>query len=319
MSHGCGDSACIQSGTGCPESYPNSKAGSQGRGSPPPTRIEVVKIALQLAAACAISALVLGLVFVMTEPVKRRNHKMQETASIRDLMGLGNTAEITEVRRYLSRKDDQLEVVYLTSRSIVRLDESGHERATVQIPDSLKTGGNGDTERDNFVIKTLAAAGRSNAQYVGRFFVGRLQSVPVGYVIEGSTPGFKSQIRFFLALTRDFTVRGVEIVEHEEDPGLGAEIVQNYFKNQFLGRKDETITSLNVSREPMPRDWRLAVESSGELTYESWMTMHRTGLAKHPNIYAITGSTISSAAVTNGVKRAYANFISRMKTLEPYL
>ena len=39
-----------------------------------------------------------------------------------------------------------------------------------------------------------------------------------------------------LALDPQFSLLGLEILEHEEDPGLGAEIEQDYFRNQFKGK-----------------------------------------------------------------------------------
>jgi Na+-translocating ferredoxin:NAD+ oxidoreductase subunit G len=318
--HGCGQSSCAAGGVGCcatqekPEVAPKAKAAA-----PPPSGVDMVKIALGLAFACAISALIVGLVFTVTEPIKLRNLKARENTMIRELLGLGETAEIMEVRRYLSWKSNQLEVVYLTPKRLVRLDDSGKEVATVEVPASMRGGGIGEEEKNAFVLKTLASAGRPDTKYVGRFFAGRDKNELVGYVVEGSTLGFKAHIRFFLALTKTLGIRGVEVVQHEEDPGLGAEIVQKYFKNQFTGRSAESISSINVTRDPMPNEWKAAVEAMGDLSFENWMSKYGEDLAKHPNIYAITGSTISSAALTNGVKRALGNFEKRMKTLEPYL
>jgi Na+-translocating ferredoxin:NAD+ oxidoreductase RnfG subunit len=42
-------------------------------------------------------------------------------------------------------------------------------------------------------------------------------------------------------------------------------------------------------------------------------------LPRNPNIYSITGSTISSVAVTTGVKTALGNFRKRMTIVGSYL
>ncbi len=316
--HGCGHASCAEGGAGCCVVDKMEDALSKVKVAPPPSGMDMMKIALQLTFACAVSAAIVGLVFVITEPIKLRNLEAREKTTIRDLLGVGDNAEIMEIRRYLSWKDNQLEVVYLTPKNLVRLDADGRETAKVDLPDSLK-GGASEDEKNAFVLKTLTEAGRPDTKYVGRFFAGRDNGSLVGYVVEGTTMGFKAHIRFFIALTRDFNIRGVEVVQHEEDPGLGAEIVQKYFKNQYTGRGADSIASIDVTKDPLPDEWKAAVESMGELKFEEWTAKYGAEIAKHPNIYAITGSTISSAAVTGGVKRTLGNFIKRMKTLEAYL
>lgn len=323
VKNSCGPSSCGNIGAGCCKMHQRDEEQSKDvKVSPPPSGIEMIKIAFGLCFACAISAIIVGLVFVITEPIKQQNLKARENTMIRQLLGLSNNAEIIEIRRYLSWKDGNLEVVYLTPKMLVRLDDSGKEIASQEIkPEAISAG---EEEKNAFVLQVLSDAGRPDASYVGRFFAGRDQGALVGYVVEGSTLGFKAHIRFFIALTRDFNIRGVEVVQHEEDPGLGAEIIQKYFKNQFTGRSVEAVSTLAVTRDPLPSDWKAIVEtvgdaSAGGLSYGDWMAKHNTELAKHPNIYAITGSTISSAALTNGVKRAVGNFAKRMKNLEPYL
>jgi electron transport complex protein RnfG len=316
--NGCGQGSCAEGGAGCCDVQKSVDALSKVKVSPPPSGTDMVKIALQLTFACAVSAMIVGLVFVVTEPIKLRNLEVREKTMIRDLLGLGAGAEILEIRRYLSWKDNQLEVEYLTPKSLVRLDADGKEVAKVDVPDSLK-GGASEDDKNAFVLKTLTDAGRPDTKYVGRFFAGRDQDALVGYVVEGTTMGFKAHIRFFIALTKEFSIRGVEVVQHEEDPGLGAEIVQKYFKNQYTGRNADDVAAIDVTRDPLPDEWKAAVESMGELKFEEWVAKYGEEISKHPNIYAITGSTISSAAVTNGVKRTLGNFVKRMKTLEAYL
>ena len=73
-----------------------------------------------------------------------------------------------------------------------------------------------------------------------------------------------------LAVDPAFTLIGVEILEHEEDPGLGAEITQDYFKNQFKGKPFEALKSINVVKEPIPADYLKAL--NGKLSEKDIQT-----------------------------------------------
>ncbi len=305
--------------TTCPQHAACGRQEQKAPGSSPPSAMDMVKIALGLAFACAISALILGWVYMKTEPVKEKNLKAREETMIRALLGLDEGAKIFEIRRYLSMKDGRAEIGYLTPRFLIEFSDTGEKIGLNELPENLQKPSATEDEKDRFALEKMHRPDRPDARYIGRFFVGKKDGKLAGYIVEGSTLGFKNQIRFFLALESDMTVRGVEVVEHEEDPGLGAEIIQKYFKNQFVGRSSDTISHLEVVREPLPPDWRKALEAIGEIPADEWIGLHEADLAKHPNIYAITGSTISSTAVTNGVKRTMQNFQRRLALLAPYM
>ena len=55
----------------------------------------------------------------------------------------------------------------------------------------------------------------------------------VVYLIPREFPGFKTFIEVMLALNPSLEIIGLEIMEHEEDPGLGGDNDQDYFKKQF--------------------------------------------------------------------------------------
>jgi len=284
----------------------------------PPDLREMVSIALGLTLVCLAAAIILGGVYFLTEPAKVRNVRAREQATIQELLGLEAGARIEEVRRYLSWKGKHLEVLYLTPKRLVQVDETGEELETYSVPVEVATAQSPDT-KDEWVMEAVNAADSDDFGYVGRFFVGLEDGRTAGYVVEGVTPGYKTWIRFFLAIDADFGVQGLEIVEHEEDPGLGAEITQPYFKNQFVGRGFAQTQDLEVTKDPLPNKWEKALESLGDQDFEAWVQAQRPLIDSHPKIYAITGSTISSEAVTNGVKRALSNFRTRMNVVEDYL
>jgi electron transport complex protein RnfG len=104
-------------------------------------------------------------------------------------------------------------------------------------------------------------------------------------------------------------------MEHEEDPGLGGDIVQDFFKNQFKNKSYQKLKQLDVVKEPLPDEYRQALEvRKGSMSAEEVQRIR----AKYQDndIYALTGATISSKAVTDGVKGMVKRFAYRVERLE---
>lgn len=284
----------------------------------PPSPREMVRIALGLTLVCLLASIILGGFYLWTEPAKARNIAAREELLIRQLLSLPETATIREVRRYLLWRGTELEAFYLGDRRLLQLDASGDLIATMEVPAEVADSP-GDGAKDAWVRERAAIGEEDEVRYVGRFFAGYQGERNVGYVIEGETIGFKTWIRFFLAVDADYGLRGIEVTEHEEDPGLGAEITEPYFKHQYSGRSFDDIAAIEVTKDPLPREWRSALEALGEGDLDRWLQQHADALAAHPDIHAITGATISSVAVTKGVKRALRNFRKRMDLVEAHL
>ena len=280
----------------------------------PPTPREMVQIAIGLTVVCLLASIILGGFYLWTEPAKARNVAAREQLLIGQLLGLGEGASVGEVRRYLVWRGPRLEVFYLGDSRLVQLDAVGNVIATHDDPRETATG-----DLDAWVASIAEPDEEQELRYVGRFFVGLEDGRRAGYVIEGKTIGFKTWIRFFLAIDADYTLRGIEITEHEEDPGLGAEITQPYFKHQYTGRTYDDIATIEVTKDPLPGEWRTALEALGQEELDDWLKRNADALAAHPDIHAITGATISSVAVTDGVKRALRNFRKRMELVEAHL
>jgi len=278
----------------------------------------MVVIAAGLAVVCLIAAVILGGLYFITEPAKERNLHEREELMIRGLLGLSQQAKIHEVRRYVNNVGSELQVVYLTDKKLAQMELDGRELAVWPVPGDIAASASSDL-KDEWVRKQVKPAEPEQIKYAGRFFVGVENAQPAGYVVEGVTAGFKNWIRLFMAIDSAYSIKGIEIIEHEEDPGLGAEIVQRYFKNQFAGRSFADIEKVSVTKDPLPKDWQTALEQLGDMPFAPWLEKYREMLPKNPNIHAITGSTISSTAVTVGVKTALGNFRKRMNIVEKYL
>jgi electron transport complex protein RnfG len=103
------------------------------------------------------------------------------------------------------------------------------------------------------------------------FCVGKMDGVPVGAAFVVVAPsGYSGNIEILVGVDTACVVTGIEILRHNETPGLGSKIATPGFKNQFVGKS---------VKEPA-----------------NWSVMKDGGPFKQ-----ITGATISSRAVTTAI------------------
>ena len=96
---------------------------------------------------------------------------------------------------------------------------------------------------------------------------------PIGYALRVISKGYADPIEIMIGITNDGVVQGIEILASNETPGLGDNASDPSFTDQFK----EKHTVLKVSKGASVGD---------------------------DEISAITGATITSVAVTDGVNKA---------------
>ena len=96
----------------------------------------------------------------------------------------------------------------------------------------------------------------------------------VGYCVSVLTKGFGGNIEMMVAIGSDDKVKGIEILSHSETPGLGAKAATESFKDSFKDKNPR----LNIVK--------IATDSPDEAQ-------------------AITGATVTSKAVSDGISLAY--------------
>lgn len=288
---------------------------------------EIIKITVSLTAVCLAAAIILGAVFAKTDHARKEIIKEQDAETDRSLLGYGEGKKVPEdlkiypVYRYVI-KDGKGGILlgYLLplkdkGHALIEIDLSGKPVKAVPVPGTAIQLADKAT-RDKAVCDVLPKG--SQATYAEVLNVANLGDKRLGYVIPGITQGFKTFIKLKVSLDPKLTVTGVAITEAEEDPGLGAEIKQDYFKNQFVGKTEDLLKGLKVVKEPLPADYVPALEpekaKKEKLTPEQVQEIKK----KHvkDNIYALTGATISSRAVTNGVKDTVRKFAYRLGILD---
>lgn len=271
-------------------------------------RREIATIVLSMVAVCGLGAAVLGGVYVLTARHSEEQERVAEAREVASLLALDGRATVLEVRPFLW--PERRAVLY-------RVAPMGGEGETLELAFDLDGArlseaappGGGQLRRDEDALVPL-----------GRVFVARRGAVPAGFVVEGESRGYKNRIRFLVGLTPDWRIVGVRVVEHEEDPGLGAEIATPEFEGQFVGREGSE-AALGVTRDPMPEDWRAALTELRRLARGPWSLRHERLLARERGkpIYAVTGATISSRALSDGVRVTVERFRSRWERIGPHL
>lgn len=93
------------------------------------------------------------------------------------------------------------------------------------------------------------------------------------YIVPSETKGYGGKIKLLVAVSVDGKVLDFSLLEHNETPGLGDNAQKPEFRRQFAGK---TADALIVVKDPGNKE----------------------------NIQALTGATITSRAVTSGVKAA---------------
>jgi electron transport complex protein RnfG len=165
--------------------------------------------------------------------------------------------------------------------------------------------------------KALSAVlkGPAGFVYADETIVARMDGKRLAYLLPGHFQGYKTFIKVMLAVDPGFNILGLEIMEHEEDPGLGGDIVQDFFKNQFRNKPFQKLKELDVVKQPLPEEYRKVLEvKKGSMSQEELQRVR----AKYQDsdIYALTGATISSKAVTDGVKGMVKRFAYRVEVLD---
>ena len=286
----------------------------------------ILTIIFRLTVACLLAGLVMGTAFVFTNKAKKHNIHVNEQKVMLNLLGYSvkspapESVGMHEVYRYIVGEGDALATGYLLplrdgSFSFVTIDLAGGFVA--QTPVAISAEKAAETDERSQAITAAIGADKS-LRYADQTIVVTNGGKRMAYLLPGRFPGFKTFITAMLAVDQNFSILGLEIMEHEEDPGLGGEIVQNYFKKQFMGKPLETVKRLEVVKTPLPEEYRKGLEADKSgLGAEEVARIQAQ--YQDSDIYALTGATISSRSVTSGVKAMVKKFAYRLAILDKVL
>jgi len=288
---------------------------------------ELISITVNLTVVCFFAGAVLGATYLGTQHAKEQNLAKRETHLRLSLLGLGADKaapaglKMESIRRFLVHTEGEPLMAYLTyrgadaSRYLVLFTMDGQERGVIQ-SGGIAEAGDISQHLAGILPQQLKV---TRVQPLEDYLVALKDGQVVGYLLSGSTLGFKAAIRLMVALNPDLSVRGVAIIESEEDPGLGAETSEPYFKNQFVGKDAQEVAKLTVTTKPLPEEYRRILESDPNGNFGPQDMEEVKKSFSHSPIYAVTGATISSSAVTRGVQRVVNRFAYRLQLVQKAL
>ena len=285
---------------------------------------DIITIVARLTLSCLIAALIMGTTFVFTEKAKKANELAHEKKVMLSLLGFSESEPVPEtisfhdIFRYVVTMNGDRFIGYLLpttdNKGNLFIVIDGNGKLILKKKISLDTEEVNNPKKRNEIIQ--ATIGNDKEVTFGdKITIVTDKGKRKAYLLSGKFPGYKSNISVMLALDPKIDIIGLEIMENEEDPGLGAEISQNYFKKQFMFKPFKAIKKLDVIKEPLPEDYFNALE--GKLDKKQVASIMKK--YKNSKIYALTGATISSRRVTNGIKAMTEKFAYRIKVLDTIL
>jgi electron transport complex protein RnfG len=285
---------------------------------------DILTIVFRLTLSCMLAGTVMGTTFVFTNKAKKHNEHVKEEKVAYSLLGFDKevpeSAALSTIYRYVVSEAGKQSIGYLLpsntkaedAYTFIRIDLDGNLVSQAEM--SLAADKAREVKDRDIAILAAIGPGKEIVNADKTQIVSD-NGARAAYLISGKFPGFKTHIAVMIALAPDFTIIGFEVLEHEEDPGLGGEIEQEYFKNQFKDKPYDVFKGIDVVKAPIPADYieALEVKISGE-DLEKVMAKYRGN-----DIYALTGATISTVAVTDGMKGMVKKFAYRINILDSVL
>lgn len=280
---------------------------------------DISSIVIRLTVTCLLAGIIMGLAFVLTHDAKEKNEQIRDERVMYSILGYDKknpapkTMSLHTVYRYILTAGETQTVAYLvpveSNYSLVEVDLSGaFVRQIALDADASKLRNEG--ERNSVVQDAVGSDVES--RFADQFIIVMNGGKRTAYILDGRYPGFKTFIRVKMALAADYSMLGFEVLEHEEDPGLGGEIEQKWFRGQFEGKSFEQLKAAHVVRQPMPDDLRAAIIAKKPTQEDEKIRAAHVG----DDIYALTGATISSRSVLNGNQAMVRKFAYRMDLLD---
>ncbi len=119
---------------------------------------------------------------------------------------------------------------------------------------------------------------------VSEVFKGTVGENKTGYTFKTVPSGYGGTIEVMVGISSEGVVTGVSIGNHTETPGLGAKAANDDYKGQYTGK-----------------------------TSDMEVTVIKAGAPSDNEVVAISGATITSRAVTDGVNEAIRYFNEKLR------
>ncbi|RBP70073.1 electron transport complex protein RnfG [Alkalibaculum bacchi] len=121
--------------------------------------------------------------------------------------------------------------------------------------------------------------GFNNLEIISEVYKDIVGDEIIGYTFKVLPKGYGGEMNILVGISIEGEITGLKVVGHSETPGLGAKATEKSFQDQFAGMSTSTP-----------------------------LTVIKSGTAGDSEVQAITGSTITTQAVTDGVNAALEVF-----------
>jgi len=136
------------------------------------------------------------------------------------------------------------------------------------------------------------------------------------YAFKIENRGYSSTITYLVCTSKDGVISGMAVLEQSETPGLGSRVQETlskkYIWNGLLGPKEQTSPWFSDQFVGISINKPIAIEKTvGE--WHGLSDKERLSLIEKNGITAITGSTISTRAVTNGLTAKAQRYLKAIR------
>jgi len=194
----------------------------------------IITIIVRLTVSCLMAASVMGLFFILTSNAKKHNEHVQEQRVMYELLGFKSGATIPEsmalheVYRYVVSSGGKQTIAYLVpqggeKKGFLYVNIALDGTLVAQKALSLSAAQALDPKARLGAVVEAADPG-STVKFADQTIVVTKDGKRIAYILGGKFQGFKTFVNVMLAVDPNFAILGLDVLEHEEDPGLGAEI-----------------------------------------------------------------------------------------------
>ena len=177
--------------------------------------------------------------------------------------------------------------------------------------------------KDNTALASVFPEGvsttayKSSAEIATPHWVGKMDDITVGYAFKGSNRGYSSDIKYIIGIDTNGVIMGLSIISQVETPGLGTRleetISKKYIWNGLFAKKVKETPWFWDQFKGISIEKNITIDKSNE-----WHRMtepERKRLHNENAISGLTGATISTKAVSEGIKKTAGAYFYKCKEI----
>lgn len=153
----------------------------------------------------------------------------------------------------------------------------------------------------NAVLSQNSESVEDSIDGFGKFYREISNGKTIGFAFIGEAKGYSSTIKFFCGIDTNGEIKGLSIISQNETPGLGTRVVETISNARFpmglFQKQEKTEPWFSQQFKGISAKKDISLSKDGE--WHNLSNEERDNLIKANKITAITGSTITTKAITN--------------------